>query len=48
MTIYKLKNREMNWGDYDDILVSGMTAHLERHNDLLQLERTGPYVPSAG
>lgn len=45
MTIYQLKNRETNWGDYGSILVSGMTAHLERHNDLLQLERTGPYVP---
>jgi hypothetical protein len=45
MTIYQLSNRETNWGDYGDILVSGMTAHLERYNDLLQLERTGPYVP---
>lgn len=45
MTIYKLKNRETSWGDYGSILVSGMTAHLEREGDLLQLERTGPYVP---
>lgn len=45
MKIYQLNNRETNWGDYGDILVSGMTAHLERYNDLLQLERTGPYVP---
>ncbi len=45
MTIYQLKNRETNWGDYGSILVSGMTAHLERKNDLLQLERTGPYAP---
>lgn len=45
MTIYKLRNRETNWGDYGSILVSGMTAHLERENNLLQLERTGPYVP---
>jgi hypothetical protein len=45
MTIYKLKNKETPWGDCSDILVSGMTAHLSRENDLLQLERTGPYVP---
>jgi hypothetical protein len=45
MTIYKLKNKETPWGDYSDILVSGMTAHLGRENDLLQLERTGPYIP---
>jgi hypothetical protein len=45
MIIYRRQNRKTNWGDYGDILVSGMTAHLDRHNDLLQLERTGPYVP---
>jgi hypothetical protein len=45
MTIYKLKNRGTNWGDYGDILISGMTAHLERQDELLQLERTGPFIP---
>lgn len=45
MTIYKLENRDTNWGDYGSILVSGLTAHLERKDDLLQLERTGPYIP---
>lgn len=45
MTVYKLKNRETNWGDYGDILISGMTAHLERQNGLQQLERTGPFIP---
>jgi len=45
MTVYKLKNRDTNWGDYGSILVSGMTAHLERKDGLLQLERTGPYLP---
>src|SRR5690349_19087655 len=45
MNIYKLKNKTTKWGDYGDILVSGMTAHLGRQNDLLQIERTGPYVP---
>ncbi|HEY6944729.1 MAG TPA: hypothetical protein VI431_06290 [Candidatus Acidoferrum sp.] len=34
-----------DWGDYGDILQHGMTAHLPRADGLLQLERTGPYVP---
>lgn len=33
------------WGDYGDILVAGMTAHLERKDSILQLERTGPFLP---
>ena len=45
MTIYRLRNRATNWGDYGDVLVSGMTSHRGRQNDQLQLERTGPYVP---
>ena len=35
----------MPWGDYGDILLSGMTSHLDRKNGLLQLARTGPFVP---
>jgi len=45
MTIYKLENKCTNWGDYGSILVSGMTARLDRKNRMLQLERTGPYIP---
>jgi hypothetical protein len=45
MTIYILRNAEMPWGDYGNILLSGMTSHLDRKNGLLQLERTGPFVP---
>lgn len=45
MTIYSLKNKDTNWGDYGSILVRGMTTHLARKNGLLQLERTGPYIP---
>ena len=45
MQIFKLKNKKAPWGDYGSILVSGMTAHLERDNGLIQLERTAPYVP---
>lgn len=33
------------WGDYWTILIAGMTAHLPRLGERLQLERTGPYVP---
>ncbi len=43
--LYILHNRAMPWGDYGDILLSGMTAHLDRENGLLQLERAGPFVP---
>jgi hypothetical protein len=35
-----------HWGDYAAILVHGMTGHLGRKDGLLQLERTGPFVPS--
>jgi len=34
------------WGDYWTILIGGMTAHLPRKGDQIQLERTGPFVPS--
>lgn len=33
------------WGDYGDILIGGMSAHLPRRDGLIQLERTGPFVP---
>lgn len=35
----------MPWGDYGDILLSGMTAHLDRYDGQLQYERTGPFQP---
>lgn len=43
---FKLASREYPWGDYGEILWNGMTQHLARSDDLLQLERTGPFVPS--
>jgi hypothetical protein len=44
---YRLDRVPPPWGDYGDILLSGMTAHRPRTLDgLLQLERTGPFVPS--
>ena len=36
---------QTKWGDYWRILIAGMTAHLPRRGDRLQLERTGPFVP---
>jgi len=46
LSLYKLeKARTPDWGDYSDILVSGMTAHLGREDGMLQLERTGPFMP---
>ncbi len=42
---YILKNCDVPWGDYGSILHTGMTGHLGRENGLLQLERTGPFVP---
>lgn len=35
-----------HWGDFAEILVHGMSAHLTRREGLLQLERVGPYVPA--
>ncbi len=36
---------EAPWGDYGHILVHGMTAHLPRAGDKLQLERAAPFLP---
>ncbi len=45
MTTYILTKPGPPWHDYGDILVHGMSAHLDRHDGLIQLERTGPFVP---
>jgi len=43
---YRIGGRPLTrWGDYGDILQHGMTAHLERVEGRLQLERAGPYMP---
>lgn len=43
---YRLFAVKPPWGDYGSILLSGMTARLGRTREgLLQLERTGPFVP---
>jgi hypothetical protein len=43
--LYVLGSPPYSWGDYGNILVAGMTSHLEREDGRLQLERTGPFVP---
>lgn len=42
---YTLDGPKSPWGDYSQILIAGMSAHLGREKGLIQLERTGPYVP---
>jgi hypothetical protein len=43
---FVLKPAPWPWGDYGSILIGGMTGHLPRSDSgLLQLERTGPFVP---
>ena len=34
-----------HWGDYAAVLIHGLTSHRSRENGLLQLERTGPFMP---
>lgn len=46
MSVYILDGPKVpDWGDYSEILVSGMTSDLDRQDGMLQLERTGPFVP---
>jgi len=42
---YIISGRKSHWGDYFDILMHGMTDDLGRRGGLLELERTGPFVP---
>jgi hypothetical protein len=41
---YRVSSRNL-WGDYGDLLISGMSCHLPRKDNLIQLERTGPFIP---
>ncbi len=45
MTVFAVHKSRGPWGDYSDVLAHGMTAHLGRRDGLLQLERTGLFVP---
>jgi len=42
---YILRKKRHQWGDYFSILMHGMSHHLGRADGLIQLERTGPFVP---
>jgi hypothetical protein len=44
MAFYRVSSRSL-WGDYGSILISGMSRHLPRKDNLIQLERTGPFIP---
>ncbi len=43
--IYRVKPPYFPWGDYGRILLAGMSRHLPRKDGLIQLEKTGPFVP---
>lgn len=43
MRYFQILNREMPWGDFGDILLSGMTEY--KTSGKLKLKRTGPFVP---
>lgn len=44
MTFFKVSGSSL-WGDYGHILINGMSCHLPRKDSLIQLERTGPFIP---
>jgi hypothetical protein len=44
MKFYRVSSRRL-WGDYGSILIKGMSRHLPRKDNLIQLERTGPFIP---
>ncbi|MEJ7627923.1 MAG: hypothetical protein WKF35_13740 [Ferruginibacter sp.] len=45
MKLFRLKYKEMQWGDYGDVLLTCIPSRLDRENSLLQYERTGPFQP---
>ena len=44
MNFYRVSSRSL-WGDYGSILINGMSRHLPRKDNVIQLERTGPFIP---
>lgn len=42
MKVYQLDNQKMPWGDYGNILLTGM---LKTENGVTKIKRTGPYIP---
>lgn len=45
MDAFVLKAPPTPWGDYGNVLMHGMSAHLPRSDGHIQLERPGPFVP---
>lgn len=48
MKYYLVKNREMPWGDYGNILFTGILKTFDKNYhdiDTYEIERTGPYIP---
>jgi hypothetical protein len=45
MGLYVLSKPRAPWGDYGRLLIHGMSSHLPRRNGLLQLQRSGPFMP---
>jgi len=48
MKYFIIKNQEMPWGDYGDVLFTGLLNVMDSNfNDMVfpELERTGPYIP---
>ena len=43
--VFRLDASDLPWGDYGRILAHGMSMHLGRQNQLIQLERVGPSIP---
>jgi hypothetical protein len=45
MSVYILRAGPVPWGDYGRVLVQGISRRLPRVDGVIQLERTGPFVP---
>ena len=45
LMFYCIAPPDAPWGDYGDILIHGMADHQGRKDGLVQLERTGPFMP---
>lgn len=45
MALYVMTPKIAPWGDFGRVLVHGLSAHLPRRDGLIQLERTGPFIP---
>jgi hypothetical protein len=45
LTCFRLRGPDEPWGDYGSILFHGMSCYSDREDGLIQLERTGPFIP---